>query len=66
LSLVVKRKLQRKEFPNSISIISGCYVISLLIRKRPVLWADIALKHPEALALLPKETIFIDGIMAGI
>lgn len=28
--------------------------------KRPVLWADIALKHPEALKGLPKETIFVD------
>ncbi|WP_442588251.1 family 20 glycosylhydrolase [Pedobacter sp. AW31-3R] len=28
--------------------------------KRPVLWADIALKYPEALVGLPKETIFID------
>lgn len=33
-------------------------VISL--GKRPVLWADIALKYPDALKLLPKETIFID------
>jgi hexosaminidase len=33
-------------------------VISL--GKRPVLWADIALKYPEALKGLPKETIFID------
>jgi hexosaminidase len=28
--------------------------------KRPVLWADIALKYPEALKGLPKETIFVD------
>ncbi|ALL05182.1 N-acetyl-beta-hexosaminidase [Pedobacter sp. PACM 27299] len=28
--------------------------------KRPVLWADIALKYPEALKGLPKETVFID------
>jgi hypothetical protein len=28
--------------------------------KRPVVWADIALKYPEALKVLPKETIFID------
>ena len=34
--------------------------IVIKLGKRPVLWADIALKHPEALALLPKETIFID------
>jgi hexosaminidase len=28
--------------------------------KRPVLWADIALKYPEALKSLPRETLFID------
>jgi hexosaminidase len=28
--------------------------------KRPVLWADIALKHPEYIRLLPKQTIFVD------
>lgn len=28
--------------------------------KIPVLWADIALKHPEALTLLPKQTILVD------
>jgi len=28
--------------------------------KRPVLWADIALKYPEALQSLPAETLFID------
>ena len=28
--------------------------------KRPVLWADIALKYPEALSSLPKQTIFVD------
>lgn len=28
--------------------------------KRPVLWADIAIKYPDALKLLPKQTIFID------
>jgi hypothetical protein len=33
-------------------------VISL--GKKPVMWADIILKHPEAAADLPKETIFID------
>lgn len=26
----------------------------------PVLWADIALKHPDALKLLPPQTIFVD------
>lgn len=28
--------------------------------KKPVMWADILLKHPEAADELPKETIFID------
>ena len=28
--------------------------------KRPVLWADIALKYPEYIHLLPKQTIFVD------
>jgi hexosaminidase len=34
--------------------------IVIRLGKRPVLWADIALKHPEGLALLPKETILVD------
>ena len=34
--------------------------IVIKLGKRPVLWADIALKHPEAIKLLPKETVFID------
>ena len=34
--------------------------IVISLGKRPVLWADIALKHPEAIGLLPKETVFID------
>lgn len=34
--------------------------IVIRLGKRPVLWADIALKYPEALQLLPKETIFVD------
>lgn len=28
--------------------------------KRPVLWADIALKYPDYIKLLPRETIFVD------
>lgn len=27
---------------------------------RPIIWADMLLKHPEAISLLPKETIIID------
>jgi hexosaminidase len=28
--------------------------------KKPIVWADIALKYPEYIKLLPKQTIFID------
>ncbi|MDB5150787.1 MAG: beta-N-acetylhexosaminidase, partial [Mucilaginibacter sp.] len=28
--------------------------------KRPIVWADIALKYPDYINLLPRETIFID------
>lgn len=34
--------------------------IVISLGKRPVVWADIALKYPEALSILPKETIFVD------
>ncbi|WP_407429318.1 beta-N-acetylhexosaminidase [Arcticibacter sp.] len=34
--------------------------IVISLDKRPVVWADIALKYPEALPLLPKETVFVD------
>lgn len=34
--------------------------IVVSLGKRPVLWADIALKYPEALQQLPKETVFVD------
>ncbi len=34
--------------------------IVIKLGKRPIIWADIALKYPDALKLLPKETIFID------
>jgi hexosaminidase len=28
--------------------------------KRPVIWADIALKYPQYIHLLPKQTVFVD------
>lgn len=28
--------------------------------KKPIVWADIAMKYPEALKGLPKETVFVD------
>jgi len=34
--------------------------IVIKLGKRPLVWADIALKYPEAIKLLPKGTIFID------
>jgi hypothetical protein len=34
--------------------------IVISLHKIPVMWADIALKHPEALKLLPKQTILVD------
>jgi hexosaminidase len=34
--------------------------IVIKLGKTPLLWADIALKYPDAIKLLPKETIFID------
>ncbi len=36
-----------------------CHILTNL-GKTPVLWADIALKYPESLKLLPKGTIFVD------
>src|SRR5882757_4334344 len=34
--------------------------IVLKLGKLPVLWADIALKYPEAIKTLPKGTVFVD------
>jgi len=34
--------------------------IVIKLGKRPVLWADIAMKYPDAIKLLPKETILVD------
>jgi len=34
--------------------------IVIKLGKIPVLWADIAIKYPEAIKLLPKGTVFID------
>jgi hypothetical protein len=34
--------------------------IVIKLGKRPVLWADIALKYPDAIKSLPKETVFVD------
>jgi hexosaminidase len=34
--------------------------IVIKLGKRPVLWADIAMKYPEAIKLLPKGTVLVD------
>jgi hexosaminidase len=34
--------------------------IVIKLGKIPVMWADIALKHPDALQYLPKQVIFVD------
>jgi hexosaminidase len=34
--------------------------IVIRLGKIPVLWADIALKYPDAIKLLPKSTVFVD------
>ncbi|HEX9512303.1 MAG TPA: beta-N-acetylhexosaminidase [Puia sp.] len=34
--------------------------IVMKLGKKPVLWADIALKYPEAIKSLPKGTVFVD------
>ncbi len=34
--------------------------IVISLGKTPVLWADIAIKYPEAIKLLPKGTVFVD------
>ncbi|HVV56475.1 MAG TPA: family 20 glycosylhydrolase, partial [Mucilaginibacter sp.] len=34
--------------------------IVIKMGKRPIIWADIALKYPEAIKLLPKQTILVD------
>ncbi|MGZ3873361.1 MAG: beta-N-acetylhexosaminidase [Mucilaginibacter sp.] len=34
--------------------------IVIKLGKTPVLWADIALKYPDAIGLLPKGTVFVD------
>lgn len=36
-----------------------CDIVSGL-GKKPVVWADIALKYPDYIHLLPKETVFVD------
>ena len=53
----VAKEGKSKLFVDHMKMISEI-VISL--GKKPVMWADIILKYPEAAAELPKETIFVD------
>lgn len=53
----VEKEGKSKLFVDHMKMISEI-VISL--GKKPVMWADIILKYPEAAAELPKETIFVD------
>jgi hexosaminidase len=58
-------KCRRKAEKEGISKLYIDYVkmlcqIVIGLGKRPILWADIALKYPEAIKALPKGTIFVD------
>jgi hypothetical protein len=39
--------------------------IVISLGKIPVMWADIALKHPEALQLCQSKQFLLTGIMVG-
>jgi hexosaminidase len=39
--------------------------IVVSLGKKPILWADIALKHPEYIKMLPKKRCLSTGIMVG-
>jgi hexosaminidase len=56
-----KRKAEQegksKLYVDYIKMLCG---IVIKLGKRPVVWADIALKYPEAIKCLPKETVFVD------
>ena len=56
------RQLADKEGLSNLYIDYVRMLCNIVIRmgKRPILWADIALKYPEAIRTLPKETIFVD------
>lgn len=55
--LKVKEESKSKLFVDYMKMITE---IVIELGKKPVMWADIILKHPEAASELPKETIFID------
>ena len=53
----VEESSKSKLFVDHMKMISE---IVIGLGKKPVMWADIILKHPEAAAELPQETIFVD------
>jgi hexosaminidase len=55
--LMVAKEGKSKLYIDYIKMLCG---IVIKLGKTPVLWADIALKYPEAIKLLPKGTVFID------
>tara|TARA_R110002111_G_scaffold217755_1_gene280063 strand:- start:64 stop:1623 length:1560 start_codon:yes stop_codon:yes gene_type:complete len=55
--LKVKEEGKSKLFVDYMKMITE---LVIELGKKPVMWADIILKHPEAASELPKETIFID------
>ncbi|WP_295669113.1 family 20 glycosylhydrolase, partial [uncultured Mucilaginibacter sp.] len=55
--LMVAKEGKSKLYINYIRML--CNIV-MNLGKTPVLWADIALKYPEAIKLLPKGTVFID------
>jgi len=56
------RQMVAKEGKSKLYIDYIRMLCNIVIRlgKTPVLWADIALKYPDAIKLLPKGTVFID------
>ncbi|MDR3695995.1 beta-N-acetylhexosaminidase [Mucilaginibacter sp.] len=55
--LMVAKEGKSKLYINYIRML--CNIV-IRLGKTPVLWADIALKYPKAIKLLPKGTVFID------
>jgi hexosaminidase len=56
------REMVKKEGKSKLYIDYIRMLCNIVIKlgKTPVLWADIALKYPDAIKLLPKGTVFID------
>lgn len=53
----VKKEGKSKLFVDYMKMVTE---LVIELGKKPVMWADIILKHPEAASELPKETVFID------